>query len=128
MSSAIGRDRWREASCHHCASHSRQRGSATASATVACPSSGAVYAKSEWAPLRSQSLRLSNGMTSATKRAPASSHRGLPAGKRPESTHSEKGSVTTGAESVKPPAELAWSRAAVVAAGGNRSTIVVLHE
>ena len=67
-----------------------------ASSMEAWPRMLPAYASSEWEPLSSQSLRCSNGVTSSTTRAPASSQRGRPAGNRPVMTHSWKGSVATG--------------------------------
>ena len=52
---------------HHCSTSWRQRGSATASATVWCPRTPPAYASSEWAPLSSQSFRCSKGARSAHK-------------------------------------------------------------
>ena len=65
----------------------------TVSRPVRLPSEG----EEGWAPLSSQSLRCSHGSMSSTKRAPALSQRGRPAGKSPASTQSVNGSVTTGA-------------------------------
>ena len=67
-----------------------------ASSIVSWPRMLPAYASREWEPLSSQSLRCSNGPTSATSCAPASSQRGRPAGNRPDTTHSLNGSVGTG--------------------------------
>ena len=60
------------------------------------PRARPANARMLWAPLSSQSLRFSQGSRSSTKRAPAVSQAGRPAGKSPARTQSENGSVTTG--------------------------------
>ena len=71
------------------------------------------------APFSSQSFRDSYGRTSSTKRAPADSQCGRPAGNAPSSTQSAYGSVTTGAASSHPVAAATsavsppWSRGVI---------------
>ncbi len=61
---------------------------------------------------------------SLTKRAPALSHAGLPAGNSPLRTQSLKGSVTTAARSCQPVSAVALRRSAGVVFGVIRSTDV----
>ncbi|GGL04310.1 hypothetical protein GCM10012284_43670 [Mangrovihabitans endophyticus] len=128
VSSAPGSGTCRDASSHHWSSHVRQAGSAAASATVSWPRALAAYASSECAPLSSNSLRCSYGVTSATNRAPALAQSGRPAGKSPLSTHSAYGSVTTGAASSWPVASRTTRRSSSVVCGVIRSTMVVTND
>ena len=79
-----------------------------------------------WAPLSSHSLRFSHGSRSSTKRAPAVSHAGRPAGKSPERTQSENGSVTTGDRSIQPAFRTASTSPSI--RGVMRSTDVPTNE
>lgn len=114
------------ASAQNSSTHARTSGSRIAEATVVCPRPSPVYASSECAPFSSHSLRCSNGAMSSTNRAPARSHSGRPEGKRPLSTQSLKGSVTTGLRSIHPAAATARMSASVVC-GVMRSTDVATN-
>src|SRR5687767_15795094 len=96
-----------------------------ASSIVECPRMLPAYASIECDPFKSQSLRCSNGSTSATSATPASSQRGRPAGNPPETTHSLKGSVATGYASRYPQACCTNARSSSVVPGVIRSTIEV---
>src|SRR5512133_3179056 len=96
-----------------------------ASSIVEYPRMLPAYASIECDPLSSQSLRCSKGSTSATTVTPASSQRGRPAGNRPETTHSLKGSVGTGYASTYPQACCTNARSSSVVPGVIRSTIEV---